>query len=143
MSVATLVQIIEDGDIDGMLDLIENTLDRIDGEEWQEITADMTAALLPALILLRDDFDGLGDEDGLRALFSLDNAIRLSRNPDLPEEIQEGIDIYLSQIEGYDATLFTEDGTPAAGTGGHDAIAQQHDRVVTLFFDTLSDAAPE
>lgn len=119
-----------------------------DNAMWKERAVALMGALMPALTWKRDKEGLLLDVGKLREFIELPAVIRMSRDPNLPENIIKGLQGYLNTLPGYVDAAFDDEGNerpPSPDQPMYDlqVARQQHGYLSMQFTRSLQSLADD
>jgi intracellular multiplication protein IcmO len=119
-----------------------------DNAMWKERAVALMGAMMPALTWKRDKEGLLLDVGKLREFIELPAVIRLSRDPNLPEQIIKGLQGYLNTLPGYVDAAFDDEGNerpPSPDQPMYDlqVARQQHGYLSMQFTRSLQSLADD
>ncbi len=119
-----------------------------DNAMWKGRAISLMSALLPALTWKRDNQGLLLDVGVIRDNLTMQQIIKMSRDPALPDRIIRGLQSYLDTLPGYVDSAFDDEGnerppTPNEAQVDLSQTRQQHGYLTMQFTRSLSSLADE
>lgn len=113
-----------------------------DNAMWKERAVALVSAMMPILTWKRDHQDMPLSVRTIRDYLSLNNVIKLQRDPAVPQEMREGIVGYLDTLPGFIGDAYDDDGKvkpPGPDTPQYDTntASQQHGYLAMQFTRSL------
>ncbi len=109
------------GTAESVVQALEKMIERKEGENenWHARSVSLLHSMIPPLVWLRDN-KGLqmSDLGGLREMISFTEAVKMSRNAEIPAPARETLQEFLRTLSDYDDSHYDEIGVFIAASGG-------------------------
>ncbi|MDB5478319.1 MAG: icmO, partial [Alphaproteobacteria bacterium] len=105
---------------------------------WQEKALELLEMTIPIAVFKRDHGHFIFDINGFHQFMLLENIIRISHDPTLPDDMVRELGAYLMMIPGYQKAFFNNDGSFIEDKKvDYPSIRQFHNHVMMEFMKPL------